>query len=71
MRRALAQRQERRHRAVACEPVATGFSGQQELEQKAKAIAVGRASVQPTKRRLRSGSERTKRALAIFKVICI
>jgi hypothetical protein len=46
MRRLVAQRQERRHRAVEDEPVATGFSGQQELEQKAQAIAVRRAGVQ-------------------------
>ncbi|WP_040351878.1 hypothetical protein [Blastopirellula marina] len=35
-----------RYRAVEAEPVATGFSGQQELEQKAKAAAVRRAGVQ-------------------------
>ena len=37
MRRALAQRQERRHRAVEDEPVAERFRRQQELEQKAQA----------------------------------
>ena len=46
MRRLMAQRQERRDRAVENEPVATGFSGQQELEQKAQAAAVSRAGVQ-------------------------
>ena len=46
MRRLVAQRQECRHRAIEDEPVATGFSGEQELEQKAQAAAVRRAGVQ-------------------------
>ena len=35
MRRLVAQRQERRHRAIEAEPVATGFRHQQEPEQEA------------------------------------
>lgn len=46
MRRALAQRQERCHRAVEDEPVAERFRREQELEQKAEAAAVRRAGVQ-------------------------
>lgn len=46
MRRLVAERQERCHRAVEDESVATGFGGQQELEQEAKAAAVRRAGVQ-------------------------
>ena len=46
MRRLVAQRQECRDRAVEDESVAEGFSGQQELEQKAQAAAVSHAGVQ-------------------------
>ena len=46
MRRLVAQRQERRDRAIEDEPVAERFSGQQEREQKAQAAAIRRAGVQ-------------------------
>lgn len=42
----MAQRQECRDRAIEDEPVATRFSGEQELEQKAKAAASRSAGVQ-------------------------
>lgn len=43
MRRLVAQRQERRHRAVEAEPVATGFRREQEPEQEAEAPEAGHA----------------------------
>jgi hypothetical protein len=49
MRRALAQRQECRHRAIEDEPVAERLSGEQELEQKAQAAASRSAGVQAVK----------------------